>query len=81
MACGGLSAACPDGIDVYFENVGGAVTRAVARLLNRGSRVPICGFISLCNSEQDPRMVEPPHDIRRAGTSARAALLPGWRVG
>jgi NADPH-dependent curcumin reductase CurA len=58
-----LAAACPDGIDVYFENVGGAVTRAVATLLNRGSRVPICGFVSLYNSEQDLTTVETPFTI------------------
>jgi hypothetical protein len=41
-----LRAACPQGIDIYFENVGGAVTQAVAPLLNAGARVPICGYIS-----------------------------------
>jgi NADPH-dependent curcumin reductase CurA len=46
-----LRAACPKGIDVYFENVGGAVLEAVAPLLNQGSRVPICGFISQYNEE------------------------------
>jgi NADPH-dependent curcumin reductase CurA len=45
-----LSKACPDGIDIYFENVGGPVSKAVATLLNEGSRVPICGFISAYNS-------------------------------
>ncbi len=35
-----LKAACPDGIDIYFENVGGAVTRAVAPLLNTGAGCP-----------------------------------------
>ncbi|MFT5572515.1 MAG: NADPH-dependent curcumin reductase CurA [Cryomorphaceae bacterium] len=44
-----LSEACPDGIDVYFENVGGDVARAVAPLLNEGARVPICGFVSSYN--------------------------------
>ncbi len=44
-----LTAACPDGIDVYFENVGGVVLDAVVPLLNRGARVPICGFISAYN--------------------------------
>ena len=42
---------CPNGIDIYFENVGGDVTRAVAPLLNDGSRVPICGFISKYNEK------------------------------
>jgi hypothetical protein len=44
-----LRAACPRGIDVYFENVGGKVVEAVAPLLNPGARVPICGFISQYN--------------------------------
>lgn len=44
-----LMAACPRGIDVYFENVGGAVLRAVLPLLNVGARVPVCGFIAHYN--------------------------------
>jgi NADPH-dependent curcumin reductase CurA len=58
-----LAAACPDGVDIYFENVGGAVTRAVAPLLNAGARVPICGFISLYNSEEDLADVETPFHV------------------
>ena len=57
-----LAAACPDGIDVYFENVGGAVARAVAPLLNDGARVPICGFISAYNTE-DMTKEETPFDV------------------
>lgn len=41
-----LAAACPDGCDVYFENVGGPVYEAVLPLLNRASRITVCGFIS-----------------------------------
>ena len=41
-----LAAACPKGIDVYFENVGGAVWQAVLPLLNTFARVPVCGLIS-----------------------------------
>ena len=41
---------CPEGIDIYFENVGGEITKDVSKLLNKGSRVPICGFISKYNS-------------------------------
>jgi NADPH-dependent curcumin reductase CurA len=44
-----LAAACPAGIDVYFENVGGAVFDAVLPLLNVGARVPVCGFIAHYN--------------------------------
>ena len=41
-----LAAACPKGIDVYFENVGGAVWQAVLPLLNTFARVPVCGLIA-----------------------------------
>lgn len=41
-----LAAACPDGIDVYFENVGGAVFDAVLPLLNTFARIPVCGLVS-----------------------------------
>lgn len=57
-----LKAACPDGIDVYFENVGGDVTKAVAPLLNPGARAPICGYVSAYNAE-DPEQVETPFHI------------------
>ena len=49
-----LAAACPGGIDVYFENVGGAVFDAVLPLLNIGARVPVCGHIADYNNETLP---------------------------
>jgi len=47
-----LAAACPDGVDVYFENIGGVVLESVLPLLNVGARVPLCGLISHYNSTQ-----------------------------
>jgi NADPH-dependent curcumin reductase CurA len=44
-----LAAACPKGIDVYFENVGGAVWQAVLPLLNNFARVPVCGLVAQYN--------------------------------
>ncbi|MCW5748049.1 MAG: NADP-dependent oxidoreductase, partial [Alphaproteobacteria bacterium] len=44
--------ACPKGIDVYFENVGGAVQAAVVPQLNDHARVPLCGLISQYNEMQ-----------------------------
>jgi NADPH-dependent curcumin reductase CurA len=41
-----LEAACPGGIDVYFENVGGIIWQAVLPLLNQFARVPVCGLIA-----------------------------------
>ena len=45
-----LAAACPKGIDVYFENVGGAIWQAVLPLLNNFARVPVCGLIAQYNA-------------------------------
>ncbi|WP_027035610.1 NADP-dependent oxidoreductase [Mesorhizobium ciceri] len=44
-----LKAACPGGIDIYFENVGGPVWDAVFPLLNEFARVPVCGLIAQYN--------------------------------
>jgi NADPH-dependent curcumin reductase len=49
-----LAAACPDGIDVYFENVGGPLFDAVVPLLNVGARIPLCGFVAHYNEEAPP---------------------------
>ncbi len=57
-----LKDVCSNGIDIYFENVGGEVSRAIAPLLNKGSRVPICGFISQYNAE-DMLKVETPFHV------------------
>lgn len=45
-----LNAACPSGVDVYFENVGGKVFEAVLPLMNVGGRIPLCGMISWYNA-------------------------------
>lgn len=53
-----LAAACPKGIDVYFESVGGEVLYAVLPLLNVGARVPLCGLIAWYNLEKLPAGVD-----------------------
>lgn len=50
-----LQDACPDGIDVYFDNVGGPITDAVFTQLNVRSRVAICGQISQYNAVDAPQ--------------------------
>ncbi len=49
-----LKAAVPDGIDIYFENVGGAVLDAVLPLLNTKARIPVCGLVSMYNAKALP---------------------------
>jgi NADPH-dependent curcumin reductase CurA len=45
----GLAAACPDGVDIYYENVGGKTLEAVIPLMNPFGRIPVCGMISWYN--------------------------------
>jgi NADPH-dependent curcumin reductase len=45
-----LKEACPNGVDVYFENVGGAVFEAVFPLFNNFARIPVCGLIAQYNA-------------------------------
>lgn len=49
-----LAKATRDGIDVYFENVGGPVTDAVMRRLNRHARMPVCGLVAHYNDTAPP---------------------------
>jgi NADPH-dependent curcumin reductase len=49
-----LKTLCPNGIDIYFENVGGAVLHAVLPLLNNFARIPVCGLIAYYNVTELP---------------------------
>ena len=71
-----LAAACPLGIDVYFDNVGGVITDAVIEQLNVGGRISICGSISQSNLE------EPEPGPRNLGLLVRKqARAEGFLVG
>lgn len=64
-----MTEACPKGVDIYFENVGGKTLEAVIPLMNVHGRIPICGMISWYNSGG-----------LGAGASEGANLLPQvWR--
>src|SRR6202789_1273216 len=53
-----LASACPSGVDVYFENVGGRIWHSVLPLLNRFARVPVCGLVA----EYDGKNSDQPQD-------------------
>lgn len=68
-----LGQQCPDGVDVYFDNVGGAVTDAVVARINPGARIALCGQISQEN------LVEPELGPRWLGRLvSREARLQGF---
>jgi NADPH-dependent curcumin reductase CurA len=49
---GAIAQACPDGIDVYFDNVGGSILDAVLTKINLQARIPLCGLISTYNATE-----------------------------
>ena len=76
-----LAAAVPDGIDIYFENVGGDVLEAVIPLLNDGCRVPVCGYIAHYNLTDGEARPTPPQRLRAAGlpTLGKEGRTDGFR--
>ncbi|NUR05864.1 MAG: NADP-dependent oxidoreductase [Nocardioidaceae bacterium] len=53
-----LAAAVPDGVDVYFENVGGPVAREVLKRMNLYGRIPVCGLVADYNAGSAPEGVD-----------------------
>ena len=72
-----LKAACPNGIDVYFENVGGAVFDAVVPLFSPGARMTICGLIAHYGDAPD---ADARADVRRRA-EARGTRVQNLSVG
>lgn len=71
-----LAAACPRGVDIYFDNVGGAITDAVMEVLADRARVVICGQISQYNLEEPD---DGPRNLRQL--LIRQASMEGFLVG
>ncbi|MEO6984908.1 MAG: NADP-dependent oxidoreductase [Paralcaligenes sp.] len=69
-----LSDACPDGIDVYFDNVGGGVTQAALSLINHHARIIICGQTSQYNNPTESGRFSPELLIQKS------ALMQGFVV-
>jgi NADPH-dependent curcumin reductase CurA len=69
-----LKAACPKGIDVYFENVSGPVWDAVFPLLNPFARIPVCGLIAQYSATEAPEMQYKTSQIFRAVLTKRLTI-------
>ncbi len=69
-----LAAACPQGADVYFENVGGSTWAAVFPLFNNYARVPVCGMIAHYNDTELPPGPDRTVQLMRAVLTKRLTL-------
>ena len=69
-----LKDACPKGIDVYFENVGGAVFEAVFPLLNAFARVPVCGLVAHYNDDMQAAAPKWAPSLMRAVLTRRLTI-------
>ena len=77
-----LKAAVPNGVDIYFENVGGRVFHAVVPLLNQRARIPLCGNIVTYNNPDQPNEgVADRTDITMARFQQYRILVQGFLVG
>ncbi|MCY9112249.1 NADP-dependent oxidoreductase [Bacillus atrophaeus] len=72
-----LADACPDGVDVYFDNVGGPISDSVMNLLNEFARIPVCGAISSYNAESEKDDMGPRVQSKLIKTKA---LMQGFIV-
>jgi NADPH-dependent curcumin reductase CurA len=71
-----IKAACPDGVDIYFDNVGGKISDDVLNNINKHARIPLCGAISLYN-DADPALGPYIQPV----LVKKSALIQGFIVG
>lgn len=74
-----LAEACPDGVDVYYDNVGGEITDAVLEHLALNAQVVVCGQIALYNEEETPTGPRHLHKLIRKRASIEGFLIYDYR--
>jgi hypothetical protein len=70
-----LGQACPNGVDVFFDNVGGKIFDAVFELINKKARIAICGQIAEYNEAAPPQGPRPQHTLIK-----KSACMEGFVV-
>lgn len=73
-----LAAAAPNGVDCYFDNVGGPITDAVYDLLNKHARIAICGQISLYNATEVPVGPRPESKLLKTSTKLQGFIVSDY---
>lgn len=73
-----LDRECPDGIDVYFDNVGGPILDAVMQRINLGARIAICGMISEYNLPEPELAIRPTRALLSNRATMQGLLVRDW---
>ncbi|WP_139923500.1 NADP-dependent oxidoreductase [Hymenobacter sp. DG01] len=73
-----LAAAAPQGVDCYFDNVGGPITDAVYDLLNNHARIALCGQISSYNDAQAPMGPRPEGKLLKTSTKLQGFIVSNY---
>ncbi|MGY2134766.1 NADP-dependent oxidoreductase [Hymenobacter sp. HD11105] len=73
-----LAAAAPNGIDCYFDNVGGKITDAVYDLLNKHARIALCGQISTYNATEVPMGPRPEGKLLKTSTKLQGFIVSDY---
>jgi NADPH-dependent curcumin reductase CurA len=73
-----LAAAAPNGVDCYFDNVGGAITDAVYDLLNKHARIALCGQISTYNATEAPTGPRPEGKLLKTSTKLQGFIVSDY---
>jgi leukotriene B4 12-hydroxydehydrogenase/15-oxo-prostaglandin 13-reductase len=73
-----LVAATPNGVDCYFDNVGGDITDAVYDRLNKGARIALCGQISMYNATQTPMGPRPEGKLLKTSSKLQGFIVSDY---
>lgn len=73
-----LAEAAPNGVDCYFDNVGGAITDAVYDLLNKHARIALCGQISTYNATEAPVGPRPEGKLLKTSTKLQGFIVSDY---
>jgi leukotriene B4 12-hydroxydehydrogenase/15-oxo-prostaglandin 13-reductase len=75
-----LAAAAPQGVDCYFDNVGGAITDAVYGLLNKHARIALCGQISTYNATEAPVGPRPEWQLLKTSAKLQGFIVSDYHA-
>ncbi len=75
-----LASAAPDGVDCYFDNVGGAITDAVYNHLNKHARIALCGQISIYNATEVPMGPRPEGKLLKTSSKLQGFIVSDYHA-